>query len=141
MIKKRMGCPCKECEGKEYEINYSLMELLSKLELKLQEKGKSLTINSGKRCPAYNASVGGYANSPHVFGKAADIKVEGMSIFELAELCVELGFSRVGVYPNHVHVDVVRPYPSRFWYLSRYGNKPIYSGKETDFKKFMKKVR
>ena len=141
MIKERMGCPCKKCEGKEYEINYSLIELLFKLESKLREKGKSLTINSGKRCPAYNASVGGYVNSPHIFGKAADIKVEGMTILELAKLCVEIGFLRVGVYPNHVHVDVVRPYPSRFWYISQYGKKPIYSGRESDFKKFMKKVR
>lgn len=141
MIKERMGCPCRECEGKEYEINNSLLELLFKLESKLREKALSLIINSGKRCPAYNASVGGYANSPHVFGKAADIKVAGMTILELAKLCVEIGFSRVGVYPNHVHVDVVRPYPSRFWYISQYGTKPIYSGKEKDFERFIEKVR
>ena len=141
MIKKRMRCPCKECEGKPYEINHSLVELLFKLELKLRERGLSLIINSGKRCPAYNASVGGYANSPHIFGKAADIKVEGMSILELAKICAEIGFSRIGIYPNHVHVDVVRPYPSRYWYVAQYESSPIYSGKEYDFEKFIKKVR
>ena len=141
MIKERMGCPCRACEGKQYDINALLLELLYKLEQRLKKRGLSLIINSGKRCPTYNASVGGYANSPHVFGKAADIKVEGMPILELAKLCVEIGFSRIGVYPNHVHVDMVRPYPSRFWYLSRYGSKPIYSGRGTDFEKFMKKVR
>ena len=141
MIKNRMGCPCRICEGKSYDINTLLLELLCKLEQRLEKRGLSLIINSGKRCPAYNASVGGYANSPHVFGKAADIKIVGMSIFELAKLCVEIGFLRVGVYPNHVHVDMVRPYPSRFWYLSKYGSKPIYSGREIDFKKFMRKVR
>lgn len=136
-----MGCPCRACEGKPYDINTLLLELLYKLEQRLKKRGLDLIINSGKRCPAHNASVGGYANSPHIFGKAADIKVAGMSILELAKLCVEIGFLRVGVYPNHVHVDMVRPYPSGFWYLGKYGSKPIYSGRETDFEKFIKKVR
>ena len=141
MIKDRMRCPCRACEGKPYDINILLLELLYKLEQRLKELGYDLKINSGKRCPAYNASVGGYANSPHIFGKAADIKVDGISILELAKICIEIGFSRVGIYPNHVHVDVVRPYPSKFWYVKKYGSKPIYSGRENDFEKFIKKVR
>ena len=141
MIRDKMRCPCKECEERPYDINDLLLELLYKLEQRLKELGYNLIITSGKRCPAYNASVGGYANSPHIFGKAADIKVEGISILELAKICVEIGFSRVGIYPNHVHVDVVRPYPSKYWYVARYGSKAIYSGKEYDFEKFIKKVR
>ena len=141
MIRDKMRCPCKECEERPYDINDLLLELLYKLEQRLKELGYNLIITSGKRCPAYNASVGGYANSPHVFGKAADIKVKGMPILELAKLCIEIGFLRVGIYPNHVHVDVVRPHPSRYWYISQYGKEPVYSGRETDFEKFMKKVR
>lgn len=141
LIKEKMGCPCPECKDKPYEINALLLELLYKLFQKLTEMGKTARINSGLRCITYNASVGGYANSPHVFGKAADIKVEGMSIFELAKLCVQIGFLRVGIYPNHIHVDVVKPHPSRFWYVRRYGIAPIYSGKENNLEKFLKKVR
>lgn len=141
MIKEKMGCPCPECKGKPYDINTLLMELLFKLFQKLTEMGKTAKINSGKRCLVYNASVGGYANSPHVFGKAADISVAGMSILELAKLCVQVGFLRIGIYTNHVHVDVVIPHPSKFWYLKTYKSKPIYSGGEKDLEKFLKKVR
>jgi len=140
-IKGKMGCPCPECKGKPYEINALLLELLYKLFQKLTEMGKTARINSGRRCPAYNASVGGYANSPHIFGKAADISVIGMTMLELAKLCIRVGFLRIGIYPNHVHVDVVNPHPSKFWYLKNYGDKPIYSGREYNLEKFLKKAR
>lgn len=141
LIKEKMGCPCPECKDKPYEINALLLELLYKLFQKLKEMGKIAKINSGLRCIAYNASVGGYANSPHVFGSAADIKVEGMSIFELAKLCVQIGFLRIGIYPNHVHVDVIKPHPSKYWLVKKYGSEPIYSGREYDLEKFLKKVK
>ena len=140
MIKDRMKCPCTECRDKPCDINALLLELLYKLEQRLRELGFSLLINSGKRCLIYNASVGGYANSPHVFGKAADIKVEGMTLLELAKLCIEIGFLRIGIYPNHIHVDVVIPHPSKFWYVERYGVAPVYSGNIKSLDKFLKKV-
>ena len=141
LIKDKMKCPCPECKDKPYEINAFLLELLYKLEQRLKEKGFLLIINSGKRCPAYNASVGGYANSPHIFGKAADISVKGMTLLELAKLCIKIGFLRIGIYPNHIHVDIVNPHPSKFWYVKKYGSEPIYSGREYDLEKFIEKVR
>lgn len=141
MIKEKMRCPCSKCKDKPYEINPLLLEFVYALEQGLKASGKTVNINSGKRCLAYNASVGGYANSPHVFGKAADISVAGMSMLELAKLCITIGFLRIGIYPNHVHVDVVVPHPSKFWYVKRYGVTPIYSGKENNLEKFLMKVR
>lgn len=35
--------------------------------------GAPLTVNSGYRCPALNAAVGGAATSQHLLGEAADI--------------------------------------------------------------------
>ena len=35
--------------------------------------GKPITVNSGYRCPALNAAVGGSATSQHLRGEAADI--------------------------------------------------------------------
>lgn len=35
--------------------------------------GKSITVNSGYRCPKHNAEVGGVANSQHMKGEAADV--------------------------------------------------------------------
>jgi len=141
MIKDKMGCPCKICKGKPYDISTLLLELLYKLEQKLKDRGLNFVITSGKRCPAYNASIGGYASSSHILGKAADIKVEGISVLELAIICVEIGFSRIGIYKRHIHVDVVRPHPSRFWYVAKYGSQAIYSREEKDLNKFIEKVR
>ena len=141
MIKDRMGCPCKACKGEPYDIDSLLLELLYKLEKKLNERGLNLIITSGKRCPAYNASIGGYADSPHVLGLAADIKVKGITILDLAEICNKIGFSRIGIYKRHIHVDVVRPHPSKYWYVAKYGSQPIYSREEKDLNKFLWKVR
>ena len=49
--------------------------------------GKPITVNSGYRCKALNAAVGGVANSQHLRGEAADIttgSVEGnRKLFEM----------------------------------------------------------
>lgn len=37
--------------------------------------GRPLTVNSGYRCPALNAAVGGVKNSQHLTGQAADIHI------------------------------------------------------------------
>jgi uncharacterized protein YcbK (DUF882 family) len=139
-IKEKMRCPCKSCENKPYSINGMLLELLLQLEIKVEEEGKILKINSGKRCPAYNKLVGGTLDSPHVIGEGADVKVEGMSLIDLARLCLEIGFKRIGIYPNHIHVDVVTPKPSKFWFVKEYGSSPIYSKHINDLDEFLRYV-
>ena len=134
-------CPCKNKNCKKDELpNPKLLILLQELRDKIQMP-IYISIGGGIRCRSYNASVGGYANSPHVFGKAADISVEGMTLSELAKICISIGFLRIGIYTNHLHVDVVTPHTSRFWYVKKYGSKPVYSGREYDLEKFLKKVR
>ena len=116
------------------------MELINKiidLENRLQ---KQVIITSGRRCIDYNRSIGGYVDSPHITGMAADIKVEGIPILELAKICVEIGFERVGIYPNHVHVDMIDPMPSLFWYVRKYNEAPIYSGRFKTLEEFLKYV-
>lgn len=46
---------------------------------------RPVVVTSGYRSPAVNTAVGGAANSAHVYGRAADIHVPGLSIRELAE--------------------------------------------------------
>jgi hypothetical protein len=72
---------------------------------------------------------------------ALDIKISGMDPIDLAYTCEKKGFERIGIYPNHVHVDMINPCPSRFWYVKSYGTKTVYSGKEKDLKKFITRVR
>lgn len=63
-------------------------------------------ITSGYRSPTYNLMVGGANDSQHIHGKAADIQVRGMSPQILAQHAEAVGFDGIGVYSNHVHVDV-----------------------------------
>ncbi len=58
------------------------INLLEPLRNKLN---KPVTILSGYRCSELNKAVGGVGNSKHLFGQAADIRVEGMDNLELVK--------------------------------------------------------
>ncbi len=64
---------------------------------------KPLKVNSGYRCKALNAAVGGVPTSQHVKGEAADIAA-GDPV-KLARLAVKLGlpFDQMILYPTFVH--------------------------------------
>lgn len=66
-----------------------------------------ITPNGGCRCYLQNIACGGSKNSQHKEGKAADIKVEGVSPQDVYEyFCKKFpdkyGF---GLYPTFIHVD------------------------------------
>lgn len=66
-----------------------------------------LHVNSGCRCKAHNAAIGGEPDSYHLRGMAADI--HGMPIHELVRLAEHIPmFLRggIGTYPTFVHLDV-----------------------------------
>lgn len=76
--------------------------------------GKPVTITSGYRTAAHNASVGGAKSSQHLLGRAADIRVEGVSVEDVAAYAESLmpDWGGVGRYPvkagratGWVHVD------------------------------------
>lgn len=76
--------------------------------------GKPVVITSGYRTAAYNAAVGGAKNSQHMLGRAADIRVQGVSVEDVAAYAESLmpGWGGVGRYPvkvgrttGWVHVD------------------------------------
>lgn len=70
---------------------------------------KPLTISSGYRTAAYNASIGGTKTSYHVRGMAADIKVEGINPVIVGMYAQTIGAGGIGlyayVYGGFVHVD------------------------------------
>ena len=76
--------------------------------------GKAVTITSGYRTAAHNAKVGGAKSSQHLLGRAADIRVEGVSVEDVAAYAESLmpDWGGVGRYPvkagrttGWVHVD------------------------------------
>lgn len=71
--------------------------------------GEPIIINSAVRCPEHNKAVGGVSDSQHVKGKAADIRVDGMTPKKLAEYAEQVSVFKnggIGTYKTFVHVDV-----------------------------------
>lgn len=75
-------------------------------------------------------------------GNAADIQVKGMTPIKLALIVAKnVTGIRIGIYPNHVHIDVIPANPSRFWIVKKYGQAPIYPGSEDNLEKFLRKEK
>lgn len=89
--------------------------LLQRLEMLRAELGNvPITITSGYRSPVKNQAVGGAQDSQHLQGNAADIRVAGKTPAEVAAAAKRVGFTGIGTYPKHTHVDV-RPGPLVTW--------------------------
>lgn len=94
-------------------IDSELVELLEKIRVHF---GKPVTITSGFRTAAHNATVAKAAKySQHLYGKAADIRVEGISVENVYAYADKLlgNAGGCGIYPpglgranGWVHVDV-----------------------------------
>jgi uncharacterized protein YcbK (DUF882 family) len=102
------GCGC----GFD-EIDPLIVTTLQRLRDEVQ---RPVVVNSGCRCRSHNAAVKGAPQSQHMQGKAADIKIDGMTSREIFDTLRRLyldGELYVGyVYAingRSVHVDVRAP--------------------------------
>ena len=79
-------------------IDTALAELLERIR---ERFGKPVTITSAYRTPAHNAKAGGAKFSQHLYGRAADIRVQDVSVEDVAAYAESLMPDRGGVgrYP------------------------------------------
>ncbi|MEN4046213.1 D-Ala-D-Ala carboxypeptidase family metallohydrolase [Sulfurimonas sp. NWX367] len=84
---------------------------LYKLDLLRESLGLPLIVNSACRCKFHNEKVGGSSNSSHLCSMdresfAFDIKVTDDSMrFQFLRKAIDLGFHRIGIYSNFIHLD------------------------------------
>ena len=85
-------------------IDSELVEILQKIRTHFK---KPVTITSAYRTPPHNKSCGGTTYSQHLYGKAADIKVQGIAPKDVAKYAETLlGDGGIGIYNTFTHIDV-----------------------------------
>lgn len=86
-------------------VDSDLVDILQKVR---DHFGKAVTITSAFRTASHNKKVGGATYSQHLYGKAADIKVSGVTPSVVADFAETLmpGTGGIGRYSTFTHVDV-----------------------------------
>ena len=85
------------------------MRLVSALQQLRDGLGKPVRVTSACRCAAHNKRCGGAAKSTHLSGRAADVKVAGLTPADIAREAEEIPAFRdggMGRYKTFLHLDV-----------------------------------
>ncbi|AFP33709.1 M15A domain-containing protein [Pectobacterium phage POP72] len=100
---KRKEFACK-CGCGSATVDAQLLEIITDVR---EHFGKPTSITSGHRCYSHNSKVGGAKNSVHLTGRAADIKVSGVSPSEVHSYLIKKYPDTLGIgkYANFTHVD------------------------------------
>lgn len=94
--------------GVAVQMDPNLFIVLAKAQqwLSSNQIHRPIILTSGYRTEHTNNSIEGAAfNSMHLYGKAADIKIEGIPSDYLARLLRMCGGAGIGIYSSFVHVD------------------------------------
>lgn len=83
-------------------VDYKLVEILDEIRDHFEAK---MTINSGCRCIAHNASVNGADHSLHLIGRAADIVVAGIPPAIIEALAIQMHVPGIKGYATFTHLD------------------------------------
>lgn len=101
----RCKCGGRYCNGFPAEPKEQLVALLDAAR---EHFGRPAHIISGLRCPTWNSLQGGVANSQHMYGEAADVRIDGVT----ADALLAFFQGRPGVRytytinSTNVHVDI-----------------------------------
>ena len=115
---KALEFACKHCG--QNMIKQDVLNLCQKIRDAL---GVPVRVNSGYRCPAHNASVGGVRNSKHVLGMAADLcsSAGAIEMFDTVKKLQargelpELGYCILYKRKNFIHVDIAKRPSGNMW--------------------------
>lgn len=96
-------CRCGKCDGGKMDPFF--MVLLQGVRTAMSQR---MSINSGFRCAAHNATLKhGVPKSWHLVGKAADINVGTSEYrYHLVNTALLAGFAGIGIGKDFVHLDV-----------------------------------
>lgn len=102
--------------NQELPLDPKLLDILFEIQTRLHTN-KPFHLVSGYRSPATNASLcavsdGVVQNSQHLYGKAADIYLEGIRLKDIQRAARDVKMGGVGGYRQFVHVDTARV---RYW--------------------------
>ena len=99
-------------------LNRMEPEFLSLLDSVRAKYGKPLGLTSAMRCEKHNKNVGGAKNSAHLFGRAADISIQGGRMRRsVARTADELCIVRIGLANTFVHIDNDPYLPQDVWWI------------------------
>lgn len=101
----------------EVKIDGSLVEILQRIRTYF---GRPVIINSAYRTPAYNEKVDGASQSYHLFGTAADIRIDGVAPITIAAYAEGIGVKGIGMYHSFVHVDTRE---KKYYWVNKSGNR------------------
>lgn len=94
------------------EVVENLKKLAAQLQVLRDHANSPVRVNSGYRSPAHNKRVGGSPNSQHMYGKAGDITVDGMTPAQVHATITDLikaGKMKdggLGRYSSFTHYDI-----------------------------------
>lgn len=98
-------CKCGKCGGFPVEPKEKLVKLLDGVR---EHFNAPIHPSSGVRCDAHNAAVGGVSNSRHLYGKAVDFCVSGITSSTVLAYVQKLTGVRYAyaIDSNFVHMDI-----------------------------------
>lgn len=101
--------------GKVYQMNPHLFDLLHALEVKVGRPNAVIDVICGYRSPSTNSYLrhhtdGVAKHSLHMLGEAIDIRIPGVPLRKLRQAALSLHRGGVGYYPesDFLHVDIGR---------------------------------
>lgn len=100
------ACKCgKYCDGYPAEMQRTVVELADRAR---EHFGAPATVVSGLRCQTHNANCGGVANSQHMYGEAADLRIQGVTATALLSYLQQQPEVRYAYAINetNVHFDI-----------------------------------